>query len=107
MSAVLRTISVLILTVIASAAAAQLSGRVVDSTNAVLPGVTVETQGETTITRSDGTYSLALPPGTYDVSFSLVNFATSIRRGVIVGAGNTARLDATLYLAASADVVVT
>jgi hypothetical protein len=84
-----------------------LSGRVVDSTNAVLPGVTVEANGHSTVTAGDGTYSLALPPGTYDVSFQLLNFATSVRRGVVVRDGQTARADATLYLAASAAVVVT
>ena len=88
--------------------AATLSGRVVDSTNGVLPGVTVEARSasgvvQTTVTDQDGAYTLALPPGTYDVSFQLLNFASSVRRGVAV----PGRADATLYLSASADVVVT
>jgi outer membrane cobalamin receptor len=86
---------------------AQLTGRAVDSTNGVLPGVTVEAGGKSTVTGMDGTYTLALPTGTYDVSFQLLNFATSVRRKIAIAEGQTTRVDATLYLAASADVVVT
>jgi TonB dependent receptor/TonB-dependent Receptor Plug Domain/Carboxypeptidase regulatory-like domain len=106
MLSMLRIAAVSLL-VLAHAASAQLTGRVVDSTNAVLPGVTVEAGGRSTVTGNDGTYSLALPPGTYDVSFQLLNFATSVKRGVVVGEGVSMRADATLYLASSAAVVVT
>lgn len=90
-----------------------LAGRVLDSTSGVLPGVTVEAvpaaggRGEITTTGADGTFVLTLAPGTYDVSFRLLNFATSVRRGVNVTSGAPARADVTLYLSASADVVVT
>jgi outer membrane receptor protein involved in Fe transport len=90
-----------------------LTGRVLDSTNALLPGVTVEAipvmggDVQMAVTGPDGTYSIALTPGTYDVSFRLLNFATTIRRGVAVPAGASARADVTLYLSSSADVVVT
>ncbi|HEV7238124.1 MAG TPA: TonB-dependent receptor [Thermoanaerobaculia bacterium] len=98
--------AILIFMLVASAAAAddaRLSGQVLDSTDAVLPGVTVEAGGATTVTGNDGTYTLAVPAGTYDVSFQLLNFATTVRRGVVV----PSRIDVTLYLSASADVVVT
>lgn len=89
-----------------------LTGRVLDSTGAPLPGVTVEATaaaGEvrTTVTGADGSYALAVPAGTCDVAFQLLNFATIVRRGVAVAAGAPARIDATLYLSSSADVVVT
>jgi hypothetical protein len=88
-----------------------LMGRVLDSTNAPLPGVTVEvTQGGTTqtaVTAADGTFSVSVAAGTYDVSFHLLNFATSVRRGVVVAPGAAAQADVTLYLSSSADVVVT
>jgi hypothetical protein len=90
-----------------------LSGRVLDSTDAVLPGVTVEAVPvaagpfATTVTAADGTYVLALAPGTYDISFRLLNFATSVRRGVVISGNTPERADVTLYLASSADVVVT
>src|ERR1043165_5627013 len=93
--------------------AASPSGRVVDSTSGVLPGVTVEAapagggRAETTVTGADGSYTLPLAPGTYDVSFQLLNFATSVRRGVAVTSGSPLRLDATLYLSSSSEVVVT
>ncbi|HEX8616013.1 MAG TPA: TonB-dependent receptor, partial [Thermoanaerobaculia bacterium] len=92
---------------------ASLSGRVHDSTSAVLPGVTVEAApasggpAAVAVTAADGTYSLALTAGTYDVSFRLLNFATTVRRGVTIRSGATARADVTLYLSSSADVVVT
>lgn len=96
----------------ASAQPSGVSGRVVDSTGAVLPGVTVEvtTSGlppSVTVTGADGTYSLPLMSGTYDIAFQLINFATSVRRGVVLAADSSVRVNATLYLAASADVVVT
>jgi outer membrane cobalamin receptor len=92
---------------------ASLTGRVLDSTRAVLPGVTVEvtpaTGGATqvAVTGADGAYALALTPGTYDVAFHLINFATSIRRGVAVIDSAPAHVDVTLYLASNAEVVVT
>jgi outer membrane cobalamin receptor len=90
-----------------------LTGRVLDSTGADLPGVTVEgvpiAGGSVfvAVTAADGTYSLPLAPGTYDVSFRLLNFATSVRRGLVVSGSAPVRADVTLYLASSADVVVT
>lgn len=88
-----------------------LTGRVVDSTDGVLPGVTIEVTSngatQATVTNEDGTYSLNVSPGTYDVSFQLLNFATTMRRGLVIHPGETARADATLYLSSSADVVVT
>ncbi|HUJ14679.1 MAG TPA: TonB-dependent receptor [Thermoanaerobaculia bacterium] len=90
-----------------------ISGRVIDSTNAVLPGVTVEATpvhggaAVIAVTGADGTYVLGVPSGTYDVEFHLINFATTVRRGVEAGAGQKAAADATLFLSASAEVVVT
>ncbi|HEX7831516.1 MAG TPA: TonB-dependent receptor [Thermoanaerobaculia bacterium] len=88
---------------------ATLSGRVTDSTHGALPGVTIEATANgataTTISDRDGSYALSLSSGTYDVSFRLLNFATSVRRGVVVP--SNARVDVTLYLSTSADVVVT
>lgn len=103
----------LLLSTISTGLQAQLTGRVLDSTNAVLPGVTIEATPalggtvQTTVTGPDGTYALPLPPGTYDVAFQLINFATSVRRGLVIGADAAIRADATLYLASSAEVVVT
>ncbi len=91
--------------------AAQLRGRLFDSTSGVLPGVTIEATpsggGKTVVAVSggDGTYAIDVSPGTYDVAFRLINFATTVKRGVVVE--KTQTLDATLYLSTSAEVVVT
>jgi hypothetical protein len=103
-------IALLLLAAAAQARAAHLQGRVFDSTAAVLPGVTVEATpagGKTIVGVSggDGTYGIDLPPGTYDVAFRLINFATTVKRGVVVE--QTKSIDATLYLSTSAEVVVT
>src|SRR5258708_7728913 len=95
----------LIVTFFASTALAQgsatLRGRVLDSTGATLPGVTVEAAaaGKTVVavTSVDGSYGLPLPAGTYDISFHLINFATTIKRGVTVS--GEVRGDVTLRLA--------
>jgi hypothetical protein len=93
------------------AQAAQLRGHVYDSTSAVLPGVTVEAtpsgggKAIVGVTRVDGTYAIDVLNGSYDVAFKLINFATTLKRGVVVE--NAKTLDAILYLSASAEVVVT
>jgi hypothetical protein len=91
-----------------AAHAATLRGRVVDSTSAPLPGVTVEAKGVSTavtVTERDGTFALTLDDGTYDVAFRLVGFAATVKRNITVS--NATTLDATLHLSISADVVVT
>ena len=62
---------------------AGLSGTVMDSTGAVLPGVTVEASSpaliekvKTTVTDAQGQYKIVdLVPGTYSVSFTLTGFS--------------------------------
>jgi hypothetical protein len=113
----LRIISFTVLLSLAALAAvaqqASLAGRVLDSTRAPLPGVTIEATAagggpaQVAVTALDGTYSVAVAPGTYDLTFRLLNFATSVRRGVVAGSGMPARADVTLYLLSSAEVVVT
>jgi outer membrane receptor protein involved in Fe transport len=87
---------------LASPAAAQtttgtIAGTVTDDTGAVLPGVTVTIRGEaivgtqSTSSNERGFYRFAaLPPGVYELSFSLQGFATQNRTGVKVSVrGNT------------------
>jgi len=66
--------------------------------------VTIEAGKAATTSGKDGIYSLSLRPGTYDVAFRMINFATTIKRVV---ANEDKRVDVTLFLASSADVVVT
>src|SRR5260370_32880933 len=84
----------LIVTFFASTALAQggstLRGRVLDSTGATLPGVTVEAAAagktEVAVTGIDGSYSLLLPAGSYALAIHLLNFGTkNNRRGAVRG----------------------
>lgn len=104
-------VAMLLLIAAQEAAAATIRGRVTDSTGATLPGVTVEARAngiaaQVAITGIDGTYALEARPAIYEVSFTLISFARSVRR-IDVAANGDAAVDATLMLSASASVVVT
>jgi hypothetical protein len=59
-----------------------------------------------TVTNGTGDYSFEnVLPGTYEVSFALINFASITRRDVSVRTGPT-RVDAVMHLSLSADVTV-
>jgi hypothetical protein len=90
---------------IAAPASAQVfTGRIdvtiLDSTGAVLPGVTVEATGpqnQTAVSDQEGqVHLLNLPPGTYQVKASLPGFADYLNRSVPVGAGSVIPLRVTL-----------
>src|SRR5215510_6656367 len=76
---------------LAQLSTAQLSGRVTDESNAVLPGVTVTaTQTDTGFVRSDvtdgsGAYILSnLPTGPYRLEASLQGFRTYVQTGIVL-----------------------
>ncbi len=87
-------------------------GVVRDETGGALPGVQIElttADGPAARTESDarGEYRFdRLPPGPGQISFALINFATT-RRDVAAPATGTTRVDTTMYLSLSADVTVT
>jgi hypothetical protein len=89
----------------------ELAGSVTDAANGPLPGVVIEAVCapgplRSVTTDHDGRYSLAsVPAGRCEVAFRLPGFAAS-RQRVDVHAGETARADATLRLAFTAQVVV-
>lgn len=95
----------LLLPATASAQAA-ISGVVKDSTGSVLPGVTVEAASAALIektravtTDGAGQYRiLNLPPGTYDVTFTMDGFKTIRRTGVILEGNFTAPINVDLEL---------
>ncbi len=81
----------------------KMEGRVMDSSGAPLPGVSVEATSPrmvgkaTAVTEADGSYRLfSLPSGTYEVVFSLQGFKTLIRQNIIVQLSTTVNLNATL-----------
>jgi hypothetical protein len=71
---------------------ASIVGQVVDSSNAVVPGVTVEASSpaliervRTTVSDASGRYAIVdLRPGTYLVTFSLPGFRTVKREGIVL-----------------------
>jgi hypothetical protein len=90
-----------------------ITGRLVDSQGAVIPGVTVTARNtQTGFTRTDtadaeGVYRLtALPVGAYDVSAELQGFKRIENKGLIVNVGQTATVDMTLSLATVTESVV-
>lgn len=77
-----------------------LVGTVTDSSGAILPGVTVEARStsmqgaRTDVSGPDGTYRIALlPPGNYDVTFTLDGFQTRRHRNIRVSLGKDTVLD--------------
>jgi hypothetical protein len=106
-------VSACILALAAPAAAQTYTGRIevtaVDSTGAILPGVSVEISGprdatSTTDTRGQAVF-LNLPPGTYTVTARLSGFADYVNRNVPVVVGGTVPIRAALGIAGVAQEV--
>jgi hypothetical protein len=89
-----------------------INGRVVDSSDSVLPGVTVtisapQMQGtQTAITNAEGNYRFpGIPPGTYTVRYELPGFGTVVREGIRVTLGFTATLNVTMSVSGLQETV--
>jgi hypothetical protein len=87
------------------------TGRVLDQTGAILPGVAIDliaNTGQLTTTTDDaGAYRFErVPVGVAELTYRLLNF-TVLRRSVVVASGATVTADATLTLSLGADVIVT
>jgi hypothetical protein len=110
-------LGVLILLLTAGAASAQLStaelsGRVTDTSGAVLPGVTVtmtqtDTQAtRTAITDADGTYVISnLPTGPYRLEVSLQGFRSYVQNGIVLQVGATPTINVSLELGNVAETI--
>jgi TonB-dependent receptor-like protein/carboxypeptidase family protein len=87
-------------------------GRVTDETGGALPGVTIELRGAAgapvvAVTAASGEYIFErVSAGRYQLSFTLINFASLTRRDVVVQSADT-RVDAVLHLSLNAEVTVT
>jgi hypothetical protein len=90
-----------------------IAGVVTDSSNAVMPGVTVEAASPALIEKvrsvvsdAQGQYKIVdLRPGPYDVTFSLVGFATVKQAGIQLTANFTASVNADLKVGAIEETI--
>ena len=85
---------------------ARLNGTITDAQGAVLPGVTVSAKstaligGQATVTEADGRFRfVALPGGTYDLTYELTGFQTLKREGIVLRLGQTLTVDGQLQVA--------
>lgn len=83
-----------------------MNGRVVDDTQAVMPGVTVTITSpammgaRTAVTDSEGQYRFtAVPPGDYTVQFELAGFRTVRSEGIRISTGFTGTINAEMKVA--------
>ena len=95
----------------ALAQAGRVTGRVLDQTGAVLPGVTIDLVSQrteiTATTDNDGRYQFDnVPAGAAELTFRLLNFSV-VRRTLSTGAADATMTDTVMVLALNADVVVT
>ena len=94
-------------------AQATLAGVIRDSSDAVLPGVTVETSSpvliektRTAVTDGTGQYRLTqLPPGTYTLTGSLTGFTTVKREGVEVTGSGVIPINMAMRVGAVAETI--
>ncbi len=91
---------------------ATITGRVVDQSDAAVPGAAIAvTNAETgirtaVVTNAEGYYSIPLlPPGQYTIVVELSGFKTQTRSGVTLDVQQTARFDFTLELGALSEAV--
>ncbi len=95
----------------AQAANGIVTGKVIDQTDFLLPGVTVELEREgqahlQTFTE-DGVFKFEnVPPGPAELTFRLINFAT-VRRNITVVAGNNIIPDVKMVVSTSASITIT
>ena len=91
---------------------AVIDATVVDTSGAVLPGVSVEVRNvdtnfmRTLTTGRDGRFvALQLPPGRYTVTLKLAGFATVAQENVLASVGETVRLTPTMKVSGIAETI--
>jgi hypothetical protein len=103
------TVALFILLLPATALAqGSIAGQVKDTSGAILPGVTVEASSaaliektRTAVSDGSGQYRIVdLPPGTYDVTFTLTGFRTVRREGIVLQGAFTAQVNGELQVGA-------
>ena len=110
----LAAVALALVSTAAFAQEGQIAGAVRDSSDALMPGVTVEVTSpaliekvRSAVTDGTGQYRITnLPVGTYKVTFTLSGFAKQERDGVVLTSGFTAPVSATLSVGQISEVVV-
>jgi hypothetical protein len=81
-------------------------GRIVDPTNALLPGVSITVEGDaiqgrrTAVSEANGSYRLLyLPQGEYRVTYQKAKFKTIVYKGAKVEVGKTTTMNVTMQIA--------
>src|SRR5712672_3547501 len=103
-----------LLPAMASAQDGQIAGSVRDSSDALIPGVTVEAASpaliekvRSAITDNNGQYRLTnLPVGTYKVTFSLSGFTKQERDGIEVTSNSTSPVNSILKVGQLTETVI-
>jgi hypothetical protein len=100
------------ITLAAQRTTGEIIGTITDDSGGILPGVTVTIRGagvagEPTVTSSEsGTYRFPLlPPGSYELEFSLQGFTAIKRPAVPVAVGSTVEIDVSMSVGAVAEVI--
>jgi hypothetical protein len=96
----------------AQATTGTIDGRVLDQSQAAVPGATITARNEATgstrtaLVSSTGTYRIgSLPAGRYEVQAALSGFATQVRKGVDVLIASTTTADFTMKVATVAETI--
>jgi hypothetical protein len=89
-----------------------ITGRVTDTSDAVLPGVTVTISSralmgtQNAVTNEQGLYRFpGVPPGTYSIAYELPGFSTLKREGIEIRLGFTANINVELQVASLRETV--
>src|SRR5215203_2721698 len=107
-------LAVLVLPRIAAAqrTTGEIIGIVMDGSGSVLPGVTIALRGApiagapVSVTSETGAYRFAvLPPGTYELEYTLAGFTTLRRTGILVSVGNVIEMNATLSVGGVSETI--
>ncbi len=84
-------------------ASGTIQGVVRKPNNQALQGATVTAGGNTTITNSNGLYSLSVPVGTYTVSCSAVGYQTNTQNNITVVANQSVTVNFSMIVSANED----
>src|SRR5262245_33238679 len=108
----LITVLILSMPLMAQTTTGAINGRVTDTSDAVIPGVSVSLTSSAiqgareAVTDEAGSYRfILLPPGTYTVKYELPGFKTIVRDGIIVQGSRTATLPIQMEVSTVAETV--